>query len=205
MDFIIKNWDKVITILISAIALTFSILSFNSQRKIKKELDSQIKQGLENSAQLALFDIDLLINKVTLLKGKDLNIDQLNYQVESLKDNLNTVKNITFTQLGIKHVKNYQVYRKNLQDVIYKLEDNLKEIQRVYGNGRKITLTPEDESTLMKSLKTVRHVIQRDNEYLKQDADLLQKDFEKAIEVLDHNAGEKVKEYESGYRYVTKK
>lgn len=205
MNFIINNWDKFLTIPISAIALIVSILSFTSQRKIKKELDSQIKQGLENSAKLALFDIDLLINKVNDLRGKDLNVDQLNYQIESLKDNLDTVKNITFTQLGIKHVRNYQVYRKNLQDVIYKLENDLKEIKKVYGDGRKISLSPEDEEILMKSLKTVRHVIQRDNEYLKQDADLLKKDFEKEIEVLDHNAGETVKKYESGYRYINKK
>lgn len=167
-------------------------------------MDSQIKQGLENSAQLALFDIDLLINKVVLLKGKDLNVDQLNYQVESLKDNLDTVKNITFTQLGIKHVKNYQVYRKNLQDVIYKLEDNLREIRKVYGNGRKINLIPEDEKTFMESLKAVRHVIQRDKEYLKQDADLLQKDYAKEIETLDYNAGKEVKKYGNGYRTIEK-
>ena len=171
----VSNWISIGSVVVALFSFGATIHNYLHTRKIEKNNENYIKLVLTNSTMLALFDIDVLILKVYELNGTEINFRQLNYQVESLKDNLNNINKITFNTA---YVGNYQVYRKNLQDIIYKINDDVVQITQNYKDisGDTISLSLPAMKKFLSSMVTVRHALKRDHEYIKNDKNLLETD-----------------------------
>ena len=192
----VSNWISIGSVVVALFSFGATFHNYLHTRKIEKNNENYIKLVLTNSTMLALFDIDVLILKVYELNGTEINFRQLNYQVESLKDNLNNINKITFNTA---YVGNYQVYRKNLQDIIYKINDDVVQITQNYKDisGDTISLSLPAMKKFLSSMVTVRHALKRDHEYIKNDKNLLETDYVKKIEGLEKKVDEVAKKYRS--------
>ncbi len=192
----VSNWISIGSVVVALLSFGATIYNYLHTRKIEKNNENYIKLVLINSTMLALFDIDVLILKVYELNGTEINFRQLNYQVENLKDNLNNINKITFNTA---YVGNYQVYRKNLQDIIYKINDDVVQITQNYKDisGDTISLPLPAMKKFLSSMVTVRHALKRDYEYIKNDKNLLETDYVKKIEDLEKEIDEVAKKYRS--------
>lgn len=192
----VSDWISIISALIALCSLGATIYNYQHTRKTERNNENYIKLVLTNSTMLALFDIDVLILKVYELNGRNISFQELNYQVESLKDNLNNINKITFNTV---YVGNYQVYRKNLQDIIYKINDDVVRISKEYKNKIDETITLDEKAMeiFITSMVTVRHELKRDQEYIKRDKDLLETDYVEKIEGLERKINDIAKKYPS--------
>ena len=124
-DFFISYWDKVIPIIISIIALLLSVATWIAQRNFSKRYSKQTNIVISNSILLALYDLDLLIYKVNHVDDVSFDKDQLSFQMESLKSNLELVKSMKLDQLPAESMINYQTYIKDFRDILYKIESDI--------------------------------------------------------------------------------
>ena len=125
-EFFISHWDKVIPIIISVIALILSIATWIAQRNFAKKYSKQTDVVISNSILLALYDINLLIHKVEHVDGISFDKDQLTFQLESLRSNLKLVNSMKLDQLPSYSMLNFQTYLKDLREVLYKLESDVR-------------------------------------------------------------------------------
>ncbi|MDV3545899.1 hypothetical protein [Leuconostoc falkenbergense] len=75
---------------------------------------------LINSAKLAEYDLNLMIYKIDNGTDETLDYGQFRFQLDSLQQNFKTIEAINPTSLPKNQAMNYQVYRQNLNAVIYK-------------------------------------------------------------------------------------
>ena len=95
-----------------------------------------------NSEKLAEYDIYVMIYKIDHGGDDDLDYGQFRFQLDSLQQNFKTIDAIDPTSLNPKQSMNYQVYRQNLNAIIYKMKS--------YVNSLRVnqTDTPKDTDKL---------------------------------------------------------
>ncbi|MBZ6008420.1 hypothetical protein KIJ00_04010 [Leuconostoc gelidum subsp. aenigmaticum] len=114
IDKIKKDWIPVTALIIS---IAGAVYQFNQSNRYSNNTN----KILMNSAKLAEYDIDVMIYKID--NGGDDNLDygQFRFQLDSLQQNFKTIESIDPTSLNTKQSMNYQVYRQNLNAIIYKM------------------------------------------------------------------------------------
>ena len=188
-DFFISHWDKVIPIIISIIALILSGTTWIAQRNFAKKYSKQTDVVISNSILLALYDINLLIHKVEHVDGISFDKDQLTFQLESLRSNLKLVNSMKLDQLPSYSMLNFQTYLKDLREVLYKLESDVRKFdyelekcndkERVRKYWRKV---------LLNSLIITREQLQQDKQCIEEGKDIFEKKYRKAFNLMDDEA-----------------
>lgn len=195
-----KYWDKIIPIAISLIALYISVRNYLNQKYFSKKYSNKAYQVLLNSVDLALFDIDLLLYKLHTLETFD--FVQLNYQIKSLEENLELIKGISFENLPDADIINYQIYIKELNDIIYRLKSDINEMNSICKKENNNRLSVENIYVISASILTVRDVLGKDRQYLYKKDNMFDTNYSGQLKALEQHAGEKLKVYGLDYRKV---
>lgn len=195
-----KYWDKIIPIAISLIALYISVRNYLNQKYFSKKYSNKAYQVLLNSVDLALFDIDLLLYKLHTLETFD--FVQLNYQIKSLEENLELIKGISFENLPDADIINYQIYIKELNDIIYRLKSDINEMNSICEKENNNKLSVENIHIISASILTVRNVLGKDRQYLYKRDNMFDTNYSEQLKALEQHAGEKLKIYGLDYRKV---
>lgn len=174
---------------ISVFALIISILSASYQFTQSQRYSDNTNQILMNSAKLAEYDIDLMLYKVNSGGDDTLDYGQFRFQIDSLQQNFKTIESIDPTSLPKEQAMNYQVYRQNLNAVIYKVTS--------YVNGLRIdqVSTPNDSDKLHVDLNARQNfergvgsalsVIKEDLKALENKESLYEQDYSNNVKFLE--------------------
>ena len=114
IDKIKKNWIPVAALIISIAGV---IYQFNQSNRYSNNTN----KILMNSAKLAEYDIDVMLYKIDQGGDDTLDYGQFRFQLDSLQQNFKTIEAVDPTSLNPKQSMNYQVYRQNLNAIIYKM------------------------------------------------------------------------------------
>lgn len=195
-----KYWDKIIPIAISLIALYISVKNYLNQKYFSKKYSNKAYQVLLNSVDLALFDIDLLLYKLHALEEFD--FVQLNYQIKSLEENLELIKGISFENLLDADIINYQIYIKELNDIIYRLKSDINEMNSICEKENNNKLNAENIHIISASVLTVRDILGKDRQYLYKRDNMFDTNYSEQLKALEQHAGEELKLHGLDYRKI---
>lgn len=189
LKFFAEHWDKVIPIVLSVVALAISIISLVAQYNFSKKYSKQTDVVISNSILLALYDLDLLIFKVNHVNSENFDKDQMAFQIESLKSNLELVKSMRLDQLPEASTMNYQTYLKDLREVIYKLESDIRKFNQELQNTDDKTGTQRRwRRQFLYSLKITRSQLKEDRLYIKNDKNIFEEKYERPYDSMDKEA-----------------
>lgn len=195
-----KYWDKIIPIAVSLVALYISVKNYLNQKYFSKKYSNKAYQVLLNSVDLALFDIDLLLYKLHALEEFD--FVQLNYQIKSLEENLELIKGISFENLPDADIINYQIYIKELNDIIYRLKSDINEMNSICEKENNNKLSIENMHIILVSILTVRDVLGKDRQYLYKRNNMFDTNYSGQLKALEQHAGEELKLHGLDYRKI---
>lgn len=199
---LLKNWDKILTCIVSVIALFFSYESWHNQNEFENEYRENSDKVILNSIKLAKYDLNLLLYKAEISKDTFISYQQLNYQIKSLEENLKVVKEVKVTNLPRSKSMNYQVYVQDLSNIIYKEKDELRSLKVVALNDKSATdvkkHTGDDPVELdTTNIKTFRRSIRQEKDVLNTDEngilvhrDLYDLVYKKASDEMRERLGE---------------
>ncbi|MFT8882640.1 MAG: hypothetical protein ABF975_01340 [Liquorilactobacillus hordei] len=194
MDFFKRN-NEVISLIISIIAIIFTAITFYNQLQSSNNYKRTTNQVLINSTKLALYDVNLLIYKTNTIKSKMIEVSQLQYQVDSLKENLKIVKKIDITKLPKNQSMNYQVYREDLTNIIYRLQSDIDGMNEVSKKKNLLVFIEKNRLIFERSLYTVRKVLKIDGEAIENNEDLYDQAYERNSTHLNNYANRNYKTY----------
>lgn len=188
-NFFKNNWDKCLSISISFVATVLSIFTLFNQHNLKKQYNETSNQVIINSIKLAEYDLNLLKVKINLSqRGSQITYQQLNFQVDSLKKNLNTLNEVDITKLPNDKSLNYQVYIQDLNAIIYKRESDLnalKNLTHKQENGEDLLeLNDENIETMKDSIDTDLKVLSVDKEVIEENGDLYSRVYKHNLDTM---------------------
>lgn len=188
-NFFNKNWDKCLSISISFVATALSIFTLFNQHNFKKQYNETSNQVIINSIKLAEYDLNLLKVKINLSqRGSQITYQQLNFQVDSLKKNLDTLNEVDITKLPNDKSLNYQVYVQDLNAIIYKRESDLnalKNLSHKQENGEDLLeLNDENIETMKDSIDTDLKVLSVDKEVIEENGDLYSRVYKHNLDTM---------------------
>ncbi|AYJ42469.1 hypothetical protein [Lactiplantibacillus pentosus] len=203
MVWIRKNWNPLLTTAISIFALAISALGWWQQHNATQVYRNNTRQVIKNSTKLAVYDIDLLIYKVSYAKNVPLSKEQLAYQTDSLNQNLSIIKDVQITNLPKSESMNYQVYRADLSNVIYRINSSLNQIEDISKKNSKfkgyidgqLYFNSEIQETFLRELVLTRNVILEDEHTVKKGGDLYEHGYEKQRKALEKEDKNIIDEY----------
>ncbi|KAF0361391.1 hypothetical protein [Pediococcus acidilactici] len=204
MKWIRKNWSTVLTTTASIIAVIISGLGWWQQSNVDKVYRDNTRQVIQNSTKLALYDIDLLIEKASYAKVDPLSKDQLDFQINSLNQNLSVIKDVQITDLPQSESMNYQVYRADLSNVIYRINSALGQIEDLTKEHLKpsdkviagqLYFNSEIQDMLLGELVYTRKVILKDENAIKKGHNLYKNGYRKRVNTLEKENREIIKGY----------
>ncbi|GEM_PF-2316011 len=181
--------SQVVTWFLTIIAVVISAFSGIYQWNQSKRYSDNTNKILINSAKLAEYDLDLMIYKIDNGGDETLDYGQFRFQLDSLQQNFETIEAINPTSLSKNQAMNYQVYRQNLNAVIYKATS--------YVNALRVnqTETPKDTDKLHVDLGARRNfyqgvgsslnVIKSDLKVLENNKSLYDQDYKKNSKILE--------------------
>lgn len=188
-DFFISYWDKVIPIIISIIALLLSVATWIAQRNFSKRYSKQTNIVISNSILLALYDINLLIHKVEHVDGISFDKDQLTFQLESLRSNLKLVNSMKLDQLPSYSMLNFQTYLKDLREVLYKLESDVRKFDyELEKCNDKEKVRKYWRKVLLNSLIITRDQLKQDKQCIEEKKNIFEKKYRKVFNSMDDEA-----------------
>lgn len=181
--------SQVVTWFLTIIAVVISASSGIYQWNQSKRYSDNTNKILINSAKLAEYDLDLMIYKIDNGGDETLDYGQFRFQLDSLQQNFETIEAINPTSLSKNQAMNYQVYRQNLNAVIYKATS--------YVNALRVnqTETPKDTDKLHVDLGARQNfyqgvgsslnVIKSDLKVLENNKSLYDQDYKKNSKILE--------------------
>ena len=184
-----KMWPKVVTWILSIFSIIISVTVFGYQLNQSDRYSDNTKMILINSAKLAEYDLNLMIYKIDNGTDETLDYGQFRFQLDSLQQNFETIEAINPTSLSKNQAMNYQVYRQNLNAVIYKATS--------YVNALRVnqTETPKDTDKLHVDLGARQNfyqgvgsslnVIKSDLKVLENNKSLYDQDYKKNSKILE--------------------
>lgn len=184
------KWNEYVTLAISAISITVAGGSAYYQFQQSERYSDSTHQILVNSAKLATYDVNLMTCKVSRSTVRELDYGQLNIQLDSLNQNLETIKSIDPTTLPKDDAINYQAYRQDLNTIITIMKsyaaDMRKDKSLPVDDSEKLVLNMGTRENFAYGATIARSVLKRDSKALKDDKNLYKVAYEPAIQEMEN-------------------
>lgn len=169
--------------------MLLSVATWIAQRNFSKRYSKQTNIVISNSILLALYDINLLIHKVEHVDGISFDKDQLTFQLESLRSNLKLVNSMKLDQLPSYSMLNFQTYLKDLREVLYKLESDVRKFDyELEKCNDKEKVRKYWRKVLLNSLIITRDQLKQDKQCIEEKKDIFEKKYRKVFNSMDDEA-----------------
>ncbi|MDF8367060.1 hypothetical protein G9406_05555 [Weissella paramesenteroides] len=184
-----KKWIDYGALILSGISIVIAGLSASYQWQQSTRYSNNTHQVLINSAKLGMYDLYLMNYKVANVTDGTLDYGQLEIQLDSLHQNLATIKSIDPTTLPKDDAINYQVYREDLNTVITMInsyvdamrEDTSKKI----NNSEKLNSQEATRNNFRYGYSITNKILERDKTELVQHKDLYENGDKLAIKEME--------------------
>lgn len=185
----IKDWNLKYPIILSAFSVIFTGAGWYSQHKASDNYEKNTRQVIINSTKLANFQLNMLIGKIKNSSNVPLTIDNLNFQVNSLNQNLSVIRDVQITNLPANESMNYQTYRQDLSDSIYKINSNIQAFKNTYhvSGSEPIPITESEKQNLLETMWQIKYVMGHDQKLIEEDKNLYDENYKKFIDTFDKN------------------
>ena len=183
-----KKWNDYAALLISGVSILISGVGLIYQWQQSERYSDNTHQVLVNSANLAIYDVGLMNYKVSNMPVGSMDYAQLDLQLDSLKQNLETIKSIDPTTLPKFDAINYQVYRQDLNTVITMMESYVSDMR--YDKSKPVneseTLHPDmgTRTNFQQGSTASKEVLQRDKDLLHKGENLYNRTYKEAIKEM---------------------
>lgn len=178
-------WPQVITWILTIIAVVISGISGFYQLHQSNRYSDNTHMVLSNSARLAEYDIMVLRLKVNNSVPETLEYGQLKFQIDSLNQNLETIKSIDVTSLPKDDTINYQVYRQDLNGVIYMINsyiDGLRKDKQESADDTELLQTDKKHvQNFRNGMNTTLNVMEHDEDALNNGYSLYNINYKQAV------------------------
>lgn len=184
----VKDWSKRYPIIIASFSAIFTGCGWYSQHKAADNYEKNTRQVIINSTELANYQIDVLIGKVGNAPRVPITPDNLAFQVNSLEQNLSVIRDVQITNLPKNESMNYQTYRQDLSDTVYKLKSDINGLREQYNvkDSDVVPLSEKDKSNLLHALIQLKYVMEQDNKLISKDKNLYDAKYRKFVIEFDN-------------------
>lgn len=159
---------NIVSVSIAAVSLCFSGLTYYRQKVAEEHYNEKARKVIENSITLAQYDILILMTKSI---NKCTRIENYEFQVRSLKRNLETLKGIDISKLPADASMNYQVYINDLENIIYRISDGLNQLKQGQAQQDNFVFPFND---MIDSYSELFVILRTKKEYLRNDKNLFE-------------------------------
>lgn len=183
----IESWETKYPLLISIASVCFTGAGWYAQHKAADNYEKNTRQVIINSTDLANFQLDMLIGKLANAPKNPVTLENLEFQVDSLKQNLSVIRDVQITNLPSNESMNYQTYRQDLSDAVYRINsdiDGLKESYHV-NNSDPIPISDEDLNNLLHAMAQLKYVLGQDQLLIKENKNLYDAKYRKFAQEFD--------------------
>lgn len=184
------NWDKILSLSVSIISILLSIGTFINQQNIKSQYNDTSNQVILNSINLARYDLKLMKLKINMSQnGNQITYQQLAFQIDSLKKNMETIKQVQVTELPRDKTLNYQVYTQDLNAIIYQCNNDLNSLKKLANkseNGEDLLeLNPINVKTLLSAIDKDLQILSDDEQVIEENGNLYDRRYKQALEEIE--------------------
>lgn len=184
------NWDKILSLSVSIISILLSIGTFINQQNIKSQYNDTSNQVILNSINLARYDLKLMKLKINMSQnGNQITYQQLAFQIDSLKKNMETIKQVQVTELPRDKTLNYQVYTQDLNAIIYQCNNDLNSLKKLANkseNGEDLLeLNPINIKTLLSAIDKDLQILSDDEQVIEENGNLYDRRYKQALEEIE--------------------
>ena len=184
------NWDKILSLSVSIISILLSIGTFINQQNIKSQYNDTSNQVILNSINLARYDLKLMKLKINMSQnGNQITYQQLAFQIDSLKKNMETIKQVQVTELPRDKTLNYQVYTQDLNAIIYQCNNDLNSLKKLANkseNGEDLLeLNPINVKTLLSAIDKDLQILSDDEQVIEENGNLYDRHYKQALEEIE--------------------
>ncbi|MCR1889616.1 hypothetical protein NSA16_00300 [Ligilactobacillus murinus] len=184
------NWDKILSLSVSIISILLSIGTFINQQNIKNQYNDTSNQVILNSINLARYDLKLMKLKINMSQnGNQITYQQLAFQIDSLKKNMETIKQVQVTELPRDKTLNYQVYTQDLNAIIYQCNNDLNSLKKLANkseNGEDLLeLNPINIKTLLSAIDKDLQILSDDEQVIEENGNLYDRHYKQALKEIE--------------------
>lgn len=188
----VKSWEIKYPLLISIISVCFTGAGWHAQHKAADNYEKNTRQVIINSTELANFQLDMLIGKLANAPKNPVTLENLEFQVDSLKQNLSVIRDVQITNLPSNESMNYQTYRQDLSDAVYRINSDIDGLKESYHvkNSDPIPISNEDLNNLLHAMAQLKYVLDQDKNLIKENKNLYDVKYRKFVQEFDKKNSE---------------
>ncbi|MDY2528730.1 hypothetical protein SOP56_02515 [Weissella confusa] len=183
-----NKWADSAAFVVSVISIFISAGGLIYQWQQSTRYSNNTHQILVNSAKLGTYDVNLMNYKVSSMPVGSLDYGQLDLQLDSLKQNLDTIKSIDPTTLPKSDAINYQVYRQDLNTVIIMMESYVSDMRfdksKPVDKAETLHLDMGTRTNFRSGSDIAKKVLKRDETALQKNENLYDESYKKAIKEM---------------------
>lgn len=128
------NWDKIITVLLSTIAIIFSGITFYKQSNEKREYTDSARIVMLNSLDSEIDELEFMFSLIIIMpKITNMNTANIENLANEIKENYKLTENLDISKFQVNQLGNYQSYKSAYISRINKVNEIVKEIKDSQG------------------------------------------------------------------------
>ncbi|WIE01521.1 hypothetical protein QN289_03955 [Latilactobacillus curvatus] len=128
------NWDKIITVLLSTIAIIFSGITFYKQSNEKQEYTDSARIVMLNSLDSEIDELEFMFSLIIIMpKITDMDTANIEDLANQIEENYKLTENLDISKFQVNQLGNYQSYKSGYISRMNKVNEIIKEIKESQG------------------------------------------------------------------------